>query len=246
MSANLSFFLSSKDNHEPLPVTLGLNFLRSQWKSTSIFIALISFSSLANADCSEDFAIKLLDRKYSLTQITKFCGKITGQPSAGGTNTGVANVAAEVKPAADTKVSADAKPASETKPATETKAEADTKAAEVAKSLKQGEIKNIRNSPADLSGRRVKLNQDDSQYHAFIKVKGSPKDKDEDGKICGMNCEYRIKNDINDNLTVNIIAKGDKGDVEDHKDYTIPKLTHESLEYAYRGLTFGALVVPFK
>lgn len=110
-----------------------------------------------------------------------------------------------------------------------------------------GSIEAGRSLPTDLSGRKVTLKQDDSQYKAFVDI------ATKENKFCGCGCEYAIKDDDTRDLLVNVESRGDGcnnplggGTVENGKDYRVKKVIQESLKYAYKGVTFGVLVVPFK
>jgi hypothetical protein len=102
--------------------------------------------------------------------------------------------------------------------------------------------------PADLSGRKITLNQDDSQYAGFreLKADGSTEGP---GLYCGKGCTYIVKqDDTKNNLVVNIQSADStvKGTVTAGKDYLIAKDLQQRLDYSFTGLTFGVLVVPYK
>lgn len=139
--------------------------------------------------------------------------------------------------------------------------------------IAQGSIAASKLLPGDLSGRVIILNQDDSQYKPFHKIKsdGSFNSEGEES-YCGKGCVYLIKSDNSKELTVNIRGwkkhwyspfladenngnennENENNENENNKiessgqDYAIAKDTQAMLNYGYDGWTWGALVVPYK
>lgn len=203
----------------------------------SLFIALIGFPSLANADCSETLMNRLIDNHFLPAQIFEMCGKVSSQP------------ATETKPPPIVAEPAATPTAEDTKAAVNAIKAADTIVDAVAKAKAiQGKINTPSTTPADISGRKIRLDQDDSQYSpTFYKV--GDKQTPRPSYTCGVGCVYKIKQDDGKTLTVNIDkvpASTGNSKVKQFEDYTIDKATHEKLDYSYVGLTYGALVIPFK
>lgn len=249
MPASLSDLLSSRADRGLFSVTFNSEFCDYKWKSIGIFVALISFSSLANADCSEAFATKLMDNKFSPTQIMDLCGKVTSQPSTGGTNTGVTRVEVETKLVVDAPAAV--------APAADQKAEKNDKTPPVPKAVISSPAKDITfegdyiyignevNNFTDINsgtknitakaGTKFHVDKEQKQVDGTHKLVVTRSDCEASDKIVKLfDSEYQCVNSTQED------------EIQDHRIYSIKKEEIMYGNYLHRGFGWGILVSPFK